>query len=256
MRFLMTLLCALCLSAAAPVALGQSQDNLEKAAELFDQAERFYNLGNWSKAKDLYEQSYLLSNEPAILYNIAQCYRQMGQYEEAIRSYKNFIRQGKLPEGDPQRLAAEKLIKETEELWAKQKSTTTTQPTSEKVEPPKTTPVQPATTVSNEEPPPPTKKKVTPFLLAGGGLFAASLLFGATAREVATSLDQDLNNPDLSEEDIDDVTRNARILAAASDVFLVSSLAVGGVGVLRLVKGKKEVQAMVHLNGAMVQVRF
>jgi tetratricopeptide (TPR) repeat protein len=107
-----------CVSLAkAPLAIAQSDpDKIAKATAAFDEAETYYNLRKWDKALEKYEEAYVLSKEPALLFNIGQCYRQMGRYDDAIGSYRTFLRL--VSEDNPARSKAEELIKSTEELKA------------------------------------------------------------------------------------------------------------------------------------------
>jgi tetratricopeptide (TPR) repeat protein len=69
------------------------EDNLTKAKELFERGEAFYKLGEYDKALNEYREAYLVSKAPLLLLNIAQCYRYLGQYEEAKHNYEAFVRE-------------------------------------------------------------------------------------------------------------------------------------------------------------------
>jgi tetratricopeptide (TPR) repeat protein len=64
----------------------------EKAAALFKEADANYKVREFAKALAGYKEAYLLSSEPVLLFNIGQCYRQMGQLDEALKSYEAFLR--------------------------------------------------------------------------------------------------------------------------------------------------------------------
>jgi tetratricopeptide (TPR) repeat protein len=73
---------------------GQSDaEKRQQAKEHYEKATRFYDVGKYGEAIAEYEQSYLLLGDPALLYNIGQAYRLWERPEEAIRSYKNYLRQ-------------------------------------------------------------------------------------------------------------------------------------------------------------------
>jgi tetratricopeptide (TPR) repeat protein len=93
------------------VAFAQETD----PAKLFDTAETYYNVGEWEQALKNYKEAYILSKEPLLLYNMGQCYRQMNKYDDAIRTYKNFLKE--VPD-TTQRPTVEKFIKELEEKKA------------------------------------------------------------------------------------------------------------------------------------------
>lgn len=64
-----------------------------KAKALFERGESFYKLGEYEKALSEYRESYLVSKAPLLLVNIAQCYRYLGQYEEAKHNYEAYLRE-------------------------------------------------------------------------------------------------------------------------------------------------------------------
>jgi tetratricopeptide (TPR) repeat protein len=87
---------ALCLLMATCVALlpyaahaGPAED--AKAKALFKDGEKEYNGGNFQAALEKYQQAYDLSPLPGFLFNEAQCYRQLGNFERASFMYGRFI---------------------------------------------------------------------------------------------------------------------------------------------------------------------
>jgi tetratricopeptide (TPR) repeat protein len=70
-----------------------AEDDFAKAKALFERGEAFYTLGEYEKAMNEYREAYLLSKAPLFLLNIAQCYRYMGEYEEAKHNYEALIRE-------------------------------------------------------------------------------------------------------------------------------------------------------------------
>ena len=69
-----------------------AQQDREQAKEYFKKAEAFYKINDYEQALENYKQSYLLSQEPVLLYNMAQCYRLLGKPEDALRTYKTFVK--------------------------------------------------------------------------------------------------------------------------------------------------------------------
>ena len=61
------------------------------ARELYERATKAYNLQAFSTALDLFKQAYELRPDPVLLFNIAQCQRQMGGYEVASKSYRAYL---------------------------------------------------------------------------------------------------------------------------------------------------------------------
>lgn len=90
-----------------------SEEDMKKAAALFEQAEKKFKISEYQAALEDYKQAYLLSDEASLLFNIAQCHRFLGNDQEAIKSYRNFLKDAN---PDPQfKTLAEKLIVELEE---------------------------------------------------------------------------------------------------------------------------------------------
>ncbi|MBN2575264.1 MAG: hypothetical protein JXP73_11935 [Deltaproteobacteria bacterium] len=65
----------------------------QQARERYEKATRLYDVGKYSEAIAEYEQAYLLTGDPALLFNIGQAYRLWEHPEDAIRAYKNYLRQ-------------------------------------------------------------------------------------------------------------------------------------------------------------------
>jgi tetratricopeptide (TPR) repeat protein len=81
-------LIVLCIGASA----ARAGDDKVAAKEAFREGTRQYELGDFRKALDAFKRAYLSYEEPAFLFNIAQCYRQVGDKQEALRFYKLFLR--------------------------------------------------------------------------------------------------------------------------------------------------------------------
>ncbi len=76
------------LMASAP-----AQADVGKARDLFQRATRAYNLQKFEQSLELFQQAYEEKDDPVFLFNIAQCQRQLGQYEAAGRSYRAYLSQ-------------------------------------------------------------------------------------------------------------------------------------------------------------------
>jgi hypothetical protein len=66
-------------------------DDAQKARELFTQGNTYFDLGQFDKAIEAWQQGYQLKNDPGFLYNIAQAYRTMGDAQKAIFFYKRYL---------------------------------------------------------------------------------------------------------------------------------------------------------------------
>jgi hypothetical protein len=85
------------------------ENSQERAAKLYEEAKAHYNLQEYETALNGFKEAYLLSKEAGLLFNIGQCYRQMGKDQEAIRSFKAYLNED--PES-PQRVQIEQWLKE------------------------------------------------------------------------------------------------------------------------------------------------
>lgn len=111
--FVTSLLAALALPASPAQAQKKpSKANLAAAKAQFEAAETHYRLQEYEQALDAYKESYRLSQQPELLFNIGQCYRKLGRDEEALLSYQAFLRD--VPKS-PNRAEVEGLIARTQE---------------------------------------------------------------------------------------------------------------------------------------------
>lgn len=84
----------------------------DKAKALFEEADKYYKLGEYETALSMYREAYLLTNESVILFNVGQCYRLLNKYKDAIHTYQSFLLD--VPD-TPLRADVEQLISEMEE---------------------------------------------------------------------------------------------------------------------------------------------
>jgi tetratricopeptide (TPR) repeat protein len=76
----------------------------------------FYDLNRIQEAYLEYEQAYLIEQDPALLYNMGQCQRKLGNNEEALHFYRTYLR--RVPKG-PSAVEAEKRVRELEAATAR-----------------------------------------------------------------------------------------------------------------------------------------
>src|SRR2546429_3846191 len=89
----LALMAALLAFAAGPL---RAQDaSLEEAKAHAARAKVHYDLGEYEKAAEEYILVYRIRPLAPLLYNIAQSYRQAGQYEKAKQFYKSYLRESK-----------------------------------------------------------------------------------------------------------------------------------------------------------------
>src|SRR6266498_5895572 len=62
-----------------------------QAKVLFREATQHYKLREFDAALEAFKGAYRNFEDPVFLYNIAQCHRQLGHKEEAIRFYRTYL---------------------------------------------------------------------------------------------------------------------------------------------------------------------
>jgi hypothetical protein len=75
----------------------------------FERGQKLYALTKFREALDEYQQAFDAKPIPDFLFNIGQCYRNLGDYDSAIFSYKKYL--GATPDA-PNRAQVEQLIGE------------------------------------------------------------------------------------------------------------------------------------------------
>lgn len=97
----------------AVVSSSLEAERLARAADIFDAARASYNLRDYQTALKGFEESYLLSREPVLLLNVAQCYRYMGRYADAGDAFRAYLREDPASELRPE---TERLISQMDAL--------------------------------------------------------------------------------------------------------------------------------------------
>jgi len=105
---------------AAEDSAAKDNKTLEEARQHAAKAKVHYDLGEFEKAAEEYTIVYRLRPLPALLFNIAQSYRQAGQYEKAKQFYKAYLRESPDAKNST---AVKNALKEIDELLAKEKKT-------------------------------------------------------------------------------------------------------------------------------------
>src|SRR5690348_15521287 len=91
---------------------------LEEARQHVAKAKVHYDLGEYKEAAEEYTFVYRLRPIPALLFNIAQAYRQAGLYDKARQFYKSYLRES--PEVK-NRAMIEQAIREMDDLLTKER---------------------------------------------------------------------------------------------------------------------------------------
>lgn len=118
-------------------------DDAAAAREHAQKATTFYKLAKYDDAIREFEAAYEAKEDPALLYNIAQCHRLAGHEGEALRLYRNYLRDA--PRG-PYRAQADQWIAALEKSAAERPASLPVTPASPETPPPNAPPAPIATT--------------------------------------------------------------------------------------------------------------
>jgi tetratricopeptide (TPR) repeat protein len=256
-----SIFCLVCLIGTPSLAQSNpslEQQRREQAQKLFFAAEEEYALGNYEAALVGYDQAYLLTQEPLLLFNQAQCYRQLKRYQEALDAYQLFLE--KMPD--------ERTYVPKAKEWLEAIQSETGLAPSRPIQPVTTRPAdlkEPNTLPKPllVEPPPATNSPSTAslFLYSSIGAGVAWAGFGigaiATARSARTlqSTPTDNNNAANISEQLQDRRQSARTLGTLSDIALVGSAAAAA-GYLYLHSKEKKLSASITTQSISLSVRF
>jgi tetratricopeptide (TPR) repeat protein len=257
--------------------LAHAQSEAEKrqqAKEHYEIGTRFFDVGKYGESVKEYEAAYLLTGDAKLLYNIGQAYRLWDHPEEALRVYKNYLRQ----QPDAQNRAdVEKKIADLERVVEDRRRGAGVQPAEvapsplpvvqppPPVAPPPVSPPpysprpgaegesSPAGTIVAEpppaEPPPPRRAWLTYSLLGAGG---ACLLTAAIAGAVGASKAKKLRDASQNREPFDPaVEQNGKTANAVAVLAGIAGLAAGGVGGYFLWRDIRAARATVSLAPAL-----
>lgn len=184
------LLIAALLFAASP---SRGDDTTLLRQQLRD-ANAQFNMGNFPAALSQFQDLYRASSKHALLFNIAQCFRQMGDLQKAAANYRSFIR---LDPENPTVPTAKELLATVEEQLAREVKVKTAPPTGV---PPEAT----MTAVRHEPVEKPSSRALRPVALALGGAAVlcagAGALFGMQARSAASAWRNDTAEPAWSSD--------------------------------------------------------
>lgn len=97
----------MCVVFVAHLAVATGDEERGTALSSYDEGMKHYNLGDFRTAREKFRSAYLSVADPAFLFNIGQASRMLGDAEDAIRSYRAFLRER--PES-PNRSLVEKFI--------------------------------------------------------------------------------------------------------------------------------------------------
>jgi len=105
---------AVVVGAAEPKRLVERDTTTAEASRRYDAGMRLYNISDFAAALEEFRRAYLVKADPAFLFNIAQCQRQMSRYDEAAKTYRAFLREAQ-GIGDAQRDQVKALVAQMEQ---------------------------------------------------------------------------------------------------------------------------------------------
>ncbi|HEY3446612.1 MAG TPA: hypothetical protein VGK67_09620 [Myxococcales bacterium] len=108
--------------AASPAfAAGKAADPAAESAKAeFKRGQTSYTLGRFSEALAAYSKAYELKPLAPFLFNIAQCHRQLADYERAVFFYRRYL--DSAPKGDKNAAVVNGLLEDSEKRLTEQKS--------------------------------------------------------------------------------------------------------------------------------------
>lgn len=158
----------------------------QKARVLFADGQKAYDVGEFERALTLYSEAYKLKTLPGFLFNIAQCHRQLGNFERASFFFGRFIDNSK-PAAPNVELARELMTdmerRQTEKAAAEKKAADekarAEADARARSDAPLAPPLTPVEVVSLPPPPPavepePVTKKAWFWVVIGGAVVAAA----------------------------------------------------------------------------------
>ena len=101
---------------AVPRAAHAEDAGTKAAKRYFTKGEKLFALGRFDEALEQYEKAFDAKPLPGFLFNIAQCHRNLGNIDQAIFSYRKYLRES--PDAE-NREAVEAQIEELEEEKAR-----------------------------------------------------------------------------------------------------------------------------------------
>ena len=256
--------------AGAPAATDDRAANLKRAEELFRNGERLYTEGSYEPAILAFQESYELSKEPSLLYNIGNSYERLGDFANARRYLDQYRAFASEKEREPlaRRIQAlDQRQREKEDKERKAAAEAQNQP-STNLQPVNTTPTEPT---------PEVKPKKDRFYGPGAIALTAGVVvglglgvgFGAKASgekkqalEGCSSDGGPLFCSDAAKDSLDKRKTSALIADIGFAVAGVAAIGLITVLVLKAKKGKTEQRAMLaptfgpRGGGASLSLRF
>ncbi len=238
----------LCMLAVASPAFAQpsdprapsADDEAVMAAQLhYRLGRQAYDAGRFEEAAREFEQSYAISNQPRVLYNIYVARRDADQMPGAIEALRQYL---ELVPDAPDRVELRARLATLEQLYGSQLPPPEEDPDApieveeDPQEPVDVEPTEPATPTASP-PPPRASFPVLPVVVisTGGAMVLTSFITGAIALGKEADLEE-LCPGDRCPAGSEwmDLADSGETLAAVTDVLLIGGIAVAGTGIAML----------------------
>ena len=200
----------------ASTAAAQEMSTARQVEALSQEGAEFFGQDEFEKAIDRFTQAYELQPVPNLLFNIARCYEEIEDWEQAENYYDQFMRSPEV-DSDSRDLAMERIDAvreiheaELEEQRKKEEELAARQAEEE---------AQERARLEELEQPNLTPAYIT--LGAGAGLLAGGTMMGLMARSNANTM----SDTTLGYDERVDAQSSARTQGIVADVFFVSGLA-------------------------------
>lgn len=115
----LALLCLGFVLASAPRPAYADDPAMRAARRHFESGEKLFALGKFDEALNEYQEAFDAKPIPDFLFNIGQCYRNLGDYDQAIFSFEKYL---KLEPDAANKVSVEKLIDDLQDKKARKDS--------------------------------------------------------------------------------------------------------------------------------------
>lgn len=149
---------------------GREDPAVTQARALYEVGTKNYRVGNYREALEAFKQAYLVKRDPAFLFNLGQCYRQLGDLENEVREYRAYLME---QPSAPNRADVEQFIAEAEKEIARRREANLAKP-APPITPPPAQPTPPPATGEK-----PRSRWWIPVLAAGAVLVVGGAVTGA-----------------------------------------------------------------------------
>ena len=206
-------------------------NDLERAKALYKEAEVHFGLGEFDQALEKYQEAYRAKSLPGFLFNIGQCFRNLGDCDKALFNYRQYL--VRMPDAY-NREDVESLIEKCEvEVEAKrEEERAAAEAAAIAAETERQQQQLSAQPVEAGEPPT-TWLGLTPWVWTGIGVSTGLLAAGIVTGVMALSKSSEYKDPDTSIPRRQDLRDSGQTLATTSTV-LVSLGAAAAVGTAAL----------------------